>query len=345
MAHDRNHWRLGFAGFGRVNRALARMLAARRGELAERWGASFDITMLSTATRGALVEPNGLDAERAFEKGWSSGIGTPEAIRSAPIDLLFEGTTLDPARGEPALSHVRAALERGVSVVSANKGPFAFAAAELMRIARRQGAGLRFESTVADCLPIFNFFEVVVPVGRIRSFRGVLNATSNLVLQAMARELPAGDTIARVQRLGLAEADPAHDLDGWDQAVKAVIVANVLMGRDARPADVERVPVSAVDIGWVRREEAAGRTVKLVAQGDDQGALRVGPVSCPHGSFLASLHGGSLGIEFDTELAGTLTLGSVEPQVNQTAYGMLTDFLAIHAGRTLIPMPLRPEKA
>ncbi len=187
MKGHEKHWRLGFAGFGRVNRALASLLIDRREELRQRHGLTFDVTLLATATRGALIDARGLDPLAAFRAGWSSGVSTIEAIRTAPVDLVFEGTALDPVRGEPASTHARIALERGVSVVSANKGPVAFAAAELFAAAEKSGAGFRFESAVADCLPIFDCFEVVVPVGRIMRFRGVLNSTSNLVLQALLR--------------------------------------------------------------------------------------------------------------------------------------------------------------
>jgi len=338
------HWRLGFAGFGSVNKALASTLIERREELRQRYGLTFEVTLLATATRGALIEEHGLDPLDVYRAGWSSEATTIEAIRTAPIDLLFEGTPLDPVRGEPASTHARIALERGVSVVSANKGPVAFASDALFSAAAASGAGFRFESAVADCLPVFDCFEVVVPVGRITRFRGMLNSTSNTVLQAMVRGESMQSAIETAQRMGVAEADPSHDLDGWDQSVKAAIVTHLLLGQEAWPADVDRTPLSEVDIDWVRSEQQAGRTVRLLAEGAIGEPPRVGPVSLQAGSFLASLEGGSLGIMIDTELAGTLVLGIVEPRVEQTAYGMLSDLVAIHQGRKRIPSPLPPGR-
>src|SRR5262245_16720971 len=229
---DERRYRLGFAGFGHVGRALARLLLERRDELRRRHALVFDVTLLASARRGTLLEPRGIDLEKALDFGWTSGHRLLDVLERAPVDLLFEATPLEPRTGEPALSHMRAALGAGISVVSANKGPIALAARELAAIAARTGAGLRFESAVADCMPVFNLIEAAVPVGRILRFRGVLNSTSNHVLQAVARDGAAGEAIAEMQKLGLAETDPAHDLDGWDQAVKVVILANVLMGRD-----------------------------------------------------------------------------------------------------------------
>ncbi len=336
----RKRWRVGFAGFGNVNRALVRLMLERRGELLARHNLSFVVTFMSSARRGALTEAGGIDLERTLREGWQ-GAGTAlEAIPKAPIDLLFEGTTLDPVRGEPATSHVRAALERGVSVVSANKGPIAFAAADLMALARRRGAGLCFESAVADCLPVFNLVESAIPLGRIESFRGVLNSTSNEVLQAAMRGETIESAVQEMRRRGIAEADPSHDLDGWDQAVKAVIVANVLLGRDVRPADVRRTPLSAIDVDRLRAEAGAGHTIRIAAAADRTGAVRVEPVVLDPGEFLATLGGGSLGITLETELAGTLHVACIEPGVAQTAYGMLADFIAIHRGRPIAPSPL-----
>jgi homoserine dehydrogenase len=186
-------------------------------------------------------------------------------------------------------------------------------------------------------MPVFNLFEAAVPVGRLLSFRGVLNSTSNHVLQAIARGESAEAAVSDMQRRGFAETDPAHDLDGWDQAVKAVIVANVLMGRDLRPADVERTPLSAVDPDWVRAEARAGRSVRLLAEAAADGPARVHPAGLEAGDFLATLRGFSLGLTLYTELAGTINVSSVEAGVEQTAYGMLADLVAIRQGRLRVP--------
>jgi len=333
-------WRIGLVGFGNVNRTLLRLIESRRDELRARHGIDVRLTLVASRRRGARVDEAGLRAEEVLDEKWSGGAGTLQAIREAPVDLIFEGTTLDPATGEPATSHVREALARGVAVVSANKGPLAFAARDLLLLARRTGAGFRFESAVADCLPVFDLFEVAVPVGEMVAFEGVLNSTSNLVLQAVARGGGLEAAVREAQRQGIAEADPSNDLDGWDQAVKAVIVSNVIFGADLRPKDVERTPLSAVDLDWLRAEESRGRTVRLCASGGRGLPARVAPRSFAAGSFLATLGGGSLGIEFETELAGSIQVASSDPGVPHTAYGMLTDLVAIHQGRLMVPSPL-----
>ncbi|MFQ5876222.1 MAG: homoserine dehydrogenase [Acidobacteriota bacterium] len=337
-------WRIGFAGFGSVNRALARLLVARRRELERRHGISFRVTLISSARRGARVAPEGIDLEGALGEGWR-GVGSAlEAMGGAPIDILFEGTPLDPVRGEPATSHAREALRRGISVISANKGPVAFAARELIRIAHGSGAGFRFESAVADCMPVFSLVESALPIGKVTRFKGILNSTSNLVLQAVARGGSVEEAVSGARAAGVAEADPAHDLDGWDQAVKASILAAILLGREVRPAQVERTALSGLDPGWIRSETRAGRVVRLAASGGASGPIRVAALCLDPRSFLGGLKAGSLGLVLETELAGTIHVAIAGSGVEQTAYGMLADMVAIHYGRLVVPSALaEPE--
>ncbi|HKQ97187.1 MAG TPA: homoserine dehydrogenase [Candidatus Polarisedimenticolia bacterium] len=333
-------WRVGFLGFGNVNAALLGLLDARRDELRTRHGIEFIVTFAATRRLGAVADAGGLDTERLLGRDWSGASDLARALAGAPIDLLFEGTTLEPRTGEPATSSVRAALGRGVSVVTANKGPVAFAARELLRLARARGVGFRFESSVADCLPVFDLVETALPVGRVLSFHGVVNGTSNLVLQEIARGGDLDAAVRAAQAQGIAEADPSHDLDGWDQAVKAVILANVLLGRDLRPGDVERTPLSAVDRAWLGAETGAGRVVRLVASGAMTGPVRVAAESFEPGEFLATLGGEALGLLLRTEPAGEFRVALADRGVIQTAYGMLSDFVALQQGRLLPPGPL-----
>src|SRR4029077_3713649 len=160
----------------------------------------------------------------------------------------------------------------------------------------------RFGAPGADSLPVFDLFESVLPVGRLVRFEAVLNSTSNRVLHAVAQGIPLDEAVREAQRLGVAEATPSHDLDGWDHAVKGVIVANVLCGENLRPGDVERIPVSSVDLDWLRHQQEKGKCVRLGVTGGRGESIRVAPVAYSPGDFLATLGAGALGASFDTEL-------------------------------------------
>src|SRR5205807_6263136 len=150
----------------------------------------------------------------------------------------------NPRTGEPALTTIREALEAGMDVITANKGPIAYGFKELEAMARAHDRRLRFESSVADNLPLFNLMRYGLPTAKVGLIRGILNSTSNYLLSQSARGVPWKAALEEAQRLGIAERDPSNDLEGWDAALKATIVANVVMGLDLKVSDVVREPVT-----------------------------------------------------------------------------------------------------
>ncbi len=174
-------------GFGSVGRALARMICEHRERLA---GLGFDFRLIGvfTRTKGNLVDPDGLDLEKLLSdievngnfSGPSVSMTPIEACRTLDYDVLIELSTLQiEGRGEPAASHIRAALVRGKNVVTANKGPVAFAYPELAMLAVQNGGKFLFESTVMDGVPVINLVRRCMKGNRITGFSGILNSTTN----------------------------------------------------------------------------------------------------------------------------------------------------------------------
>src|SRR5690606_19129465 len=136
-------------------------------------------------------------------------------IHACPADLVMEATWLNPQTGQPATDYVRAALEAGRHVVTANKGPIAFAYRELRAWAARQYMGLFVESTVMDGAPVLGIAREGLIASTVERVRGVLNSTTNYILNAMEQGTSFEDAVAETQRMGIAEADPTKDLEGW----------------------------------------------------------------------------------------------------------------------------------
>src|SRR5712691_6501301 len=235
--------RVALVGFGHVGRALARMIL--------RTGAPFTVTALGTKSHGAVVDAEGIDLAQILA-GTDLPLRALPPMRDLPADILVEITTLDPATGEPAITHIRQALDAGMHVVTANKGPIARAYRELDRLAAARGRLLRFEATLADCLPVFTLRRAALPLAEISAIRGIVSSTNNHILSAAAAGVPFEDALADAQRLGIAEADPRNDLDGHDAAAKATILANVLMDADLVPEDVERLSIDGAAGGRAR---------------------------------------------------------------------------------------------
>ncbi|HEX8189369.1 MAG TPA: hypothetical protein VF586_13520 [Pyrinomonadaceae bacterium] len=327
-------------GFGNVGRALTRLLAEKAGALREEFGIGWRVTGVATRRMGWLAAPGGFSDEELLSAAESDGRLTqrvspaPDDVKgwlaAARCDVLFETTSLEPLAGEPAVSHVRAGLEHGAHVVTANKGTIVHAHRELSGLARARGRRFLYEATVADC-PVFSLFRGSLPAARLLSFEGVLNSTTNVILDEIAAGRTFGEGVRRAQELGIAETDPAHDVDGWDSAVKACALANVLMGAELQLREVGREGIRGLKDEDVRAAHEGGRPFRLVARGRRDGRGRVEAsvrperVS-PRGPF-ASVAGTTLAIHYGLDVLPGLTVVAHEPDLKSTAYGLLADFI------------------
>ncbi|HKP10883.1 MAG TPA: homoserine dehydrogenase, partial [Blastocatellia bacterium] len=187
--------RLAFVGFGNVARAFARIVGERGSRLSSEFDLTLRTTAIATARHGCVLSPS-IDLNEAVacvERGQSltglAGVAAaPDAftlIGDCDADVLFETSPLDPLAGEPAVSHIRRALSRALHVVTANKGPLAFAYRELTALAAEHHAQFRFEGTVMDGAPVFNLAESCLPGTEVLGFAGLLNSTTNIILSGM----------------------------------------------------------------------------------------------------------------------------------------------------------------
>jgi homoserine dehydrogenase len=336
------HLRVALLGCGNVGRALLAMVTEKSDALGEDRDLTLAFTGGLTRSAGGWIAPGGVDAATLLASGWPqksapegaqpfTGDGVAFA-REAPADVLVELTALNPLTGQPATNHIRAALESGKSAVTANKGPIAHAYRELRDLATANGQRLRFESTVMDGTPIFGMVEACLPVTWIAGLRGPLNSTSNYILSRMAQGESLEDTLLGAQKLGIAEADPSYDLEGWDASVKATVLANVLMGADLRPADVRREGLGAEAMRRAQAELAPGRTLKQMVEVTRDGdgiTARVFIVALTEDDILGRLSGMETGLQLRTDTMGELTLVEGEGGPGQTALGVLADLVAI----------------
>lgn len=252
-----------------------------------------------------------------------------EWLRAAHADVLFEASSLNRQTGQPAIDHLRAALEHGAHAISANKGPLVYAYDELRRLAREKGKRFLFESTVMDGTPIFSLFRDPLPAVELRGFRGLLNSTTNVVLTQMEAGLTLDQAVKKAQEIGVAETDPSDDLDGWDAAVKVTALVIVLMGINIKLEQIERAGVRTLNPAEVRAARESGRPYKLIcrAQRDGSGVrASVKPEQIPLTDPLANLTGTTSCLHFDLDVFG-LTITEHKPGIEATAYGLLADFV------------------
>jgi len=245
---------------------------------------------------------------------------------------VIELTTLNPSTGEPAISHIRAAFARGRHVVTANKGPIAHAYSALAEEARRAGVEFRFESTVMDGAPVFNLVRNNLPGCKIRGFTGVLNSTTNVVIEAMRSGRTLDEGVEEARRIGIAEADASFDIDGWDAAAKTAALANVLMDARVTPLEVDRRGIARLTPEKLLTLKEQQKTIRLVsrARSSPNGIkLRVRAEVLEETDILASARHTSSLLIFDTDLMGTIGTVELNPGVEQTAYGVFSDLVDI----------------
>jgi homoserine dehydrogenase len=338
--------RLAILGFGNVGRAFARLLLHKTPVLAADYDLHCSVVGLMTGRHGAAVDPAGIDLQAALdlaESGASldelSTVPPPEDgllfIHACPADALIELTPINLQDGEPAVSHVRTALEKGLHVVSANKGPLAFACRELRDLAAAQKRAFLFESTVMDGAPVFGVARAGLPAAQVLGLRGVLNSTTNYILVQMEAGTSFDEAVRTAQAMGIAETDPSADIDGWDATVKTVALANVLLGADLRPDDVDRTGIRGQTPEGLRAARAAGRRVKLICRAERRGetvVASVAPEEVPLNDPLASLSGTSSMVTLQTDTLKRLSLIEFEPEPAQTAYGLLADLINLARG-------------
>jgi homoserine dehydrogenase len=334
--------RLALVGFGHVGRRFAQLLTGRYGRVMRAHGVRPRITGIATGRHGLAIDPGGLDIGRCLrlvrsERALDSLNRGPRPatalafIAHVPADVLIEVTTLDAKRGEPAVSHVRAALGRGLHVVTANKGPVAFGLRPLRALAARKRRLFLHEGAVMDGTPVFNLVARCLPGARILGFRGTLNATTNLILSRMEDGAAAGAGLREAQRLGVAEADASHDLDGWDSAVKGCALANALLGAAVTPDRVRRRGIGAIAVRDVRRALAAGTRLRLVVRGRRAGRgvrVTVGPERIPLGDPLSG-SGPDAALVLETDVMGEIGVFERGANVDQTAYALLSDLIEV----------------
>jgi homoserine dehydrogenase len=260
------------------------------------------------------------------------GMTVAEFVRSVKADLLVELTLTDLKTGEPGLSAIRSALQRKMHVVTANKGPLVLAYSELAELAKSNDVKLLHSATVTGGLPTLNIGTRDLCVASIYRVEGVFNGTTNYILTKMAEGVSYGDALAYAQKIGMAEADPSLDVDGWDAACKLVIIANAVL---RRPTTLSEVNVQGISkITPARLESAASQkeVVKLIALAEKKKndyLFSVKPTTISRSHPLAQLTGGSMGVIYETDVNGRIFASIEEEDPYPTAAAVFRDI--VHA--------------
>lgn len=326
-------------GFGVVGQSFAELVDSEAKMLARDFGLKPKVVGI-VDSKGAALAPDGIDLRKAISSkkgtGSLSGLGDPiykigknglEAIREVDCEVVIEATPTELKKGEPGLSHVRAAMKEGRHVICTNKGPLAMAMPALMELAHHNHIMFKFSGTVGGGTPVLDFAKKCLEGSHIRSISGILNGTTNFILSKMAAEgVQMKQVLAEAQRLGYAEADPTYDVGGFDTACKLVIVSNYVLGTELSLGDVTIKGITDITDRDVEKAKSKGNTIKLI--GRMEKAPKVSPEEIPLTHPL-NVSGTFNAVSFDTHPAGEITLVGKGAGGKETASSVIRDLIEI----------------
>jgi len=341
------HYKLCFIGFGNVARSLVRLLERKRGLLESKYDITYSVTGIATGSHGFAVNPNGLDVQQALDlvetkQSIASISNSPvsnslSVIQHSSANIMFENSPVNYETGQPAIDHVRAALNADIHAITANKGTVVHAYRELTALAKSKNKKFLFESTVLGGTPVFSTFRENMPLAELISFKGIINATTNLILTRMEDGESFEDAVRYCQSIGIAETDPSGDVDGWDASIKVAALATVLMNTPLKPQDVERKGIGEITSAMVNQAKAEKKRWKLVASAERVGTqvkARVAPELVDPSSPLYGMMGSSTGLTFRTDVLPDYSVTVSEREgmkggPEETAYGLFADFVNV----------------
>lgn len=344
------HYKLCFIGFGNVARSLARLLERKRDLLKSNYGITYSVTGIATGRHGFAVNPDGIDIAKALELVENKQPIFPlssflvedslAVIQHSQATVMFENSPVNYESGQPAIDHVRAALNANMHSITANKGTVVHAYQELTALAKSKNKKFRFESTVLGGSPVFSTFREAMPLAELISFKGIINATTNLILSRMEDGESFDDAVKYCQSIGIAETDPSGDVDGWDAAIKVSALATVLMDSPLKPQEVERKGIREITAEMVKQAKVEKKRWKLVASAEREGERvkgRVSPELVDSSSPLYGMMGSSSGLTFSTDVLPNYSVIVSEREgmkggPEETAYGLFADFVSAVRG-------------
>jgi len=330
-------------GFGNAGQAFVGLLTDKKQEILERTDCEVKVTAIATGSRGSLVDKNGLDLVKACSDIKTQGkfdsadhpytnMTANEILQVAEYDVMIELTPLAILSGQPAIDHIKAAFKRGKHVITANKGPIAWAYRELKDMADKSGSLFYFETTVMDGTPIYNLVHDTLKYCKVLEISGILNSTTNYVLEELAKGNAYDDVIREGKKRGFIEADPAMDIEGWDAAAKTTALMNVLMDAGITPNEIDRTGIEKITVDDIKRAEERGNVIKLICKGImDNGRIigTVKPREISRKDLFATISGTSSVISITTDLMGKISVIEHDPEIEQTGYGIFSDLIRV----------------
>ncbi len=327
--------KIGLIGYGNVGVSFLKILKEKKEFLRK----SFELDCKVIAIfeyDGALIKEDGIDLELLLNKEdkyrelafWKKDVSfTSNLISKLGINICIEATPTNPETGEPALSHILTALNNRIDVIASNKGPFYLQYDKIKTLAKKNNCYVKYEATVASCVPALSIKNNLIG-NSITHIKAILNGTCNYILSRMTAEGISFDiALKEAQELGIAEADPTLDIDGWDAGGKLVILANELLGFSKSINEVNVRGITNITPQAIELAKSDGYVIKHLAIAEDN-KLIVAPRLIERDSAL-NISGTLNVIELKTDFAGPIVLIGRGAGGLEAASAILNDLIDI----------------
>ena len=325
--------RIAISGFGTVGQGFTEVLALRKDVLKARFGKNV-VIVAALDSKSYVIDQRGLDPAKLVKKKIQSGkVGDNvkkdgiSVLEKVDYDLLVEVSPTDIKTGGEGLKNIEYALSKGKDVITVNKGPLALKFCDLMKLAEKKNAILRFEGSVGGAMPIINLCRENLVGENIQSIRGIFNGTCNFILSRMDSGMPFEQALKEAQQLGYAETDPTYDIEGIDTACKVVILANSIFNRNVSFKDVSITGITQVSEEAVALASESNMVIRLIGEVSAE-RLEVSPRLIPKGHPL-SISGTLNMAQIISDLAGPVTISGRGAGRIETASAILSDLIAI----------------
>jgi homoserine dehydrogenase len=339
------YFNLAFVGYGTVGQGLTEILLEKKEMLSEKYDFDCDIVAISDIMKGSVYDKNGLDMKKILKLVKSGkkldkypfgikGLDSLSTITNTNADTIVEVTFTDVKTGEPALTHIKTALNSGKNVVSTNKGPVVKQAIKLLKLAESNNVYYGFEGVVLAGTPVLNLARYTLAGNKINGFKGILNGTTNYILTRMEEGMSYEASLKKAQELGYAEADPTGDVEGLDALGKVVILTNVVLNKNLSWTDVERKGITGITVDDIKKAKAEGKRWKLIGSAnikqDGTVKAKVWPEKLPLNDPLAGVGEAVNALTYYTDELGPVTIIGPGAGRRETGFALLIDLLEIN---------------
>lgn len=338
--------RIAIIGYGGVGRAFLELLINKKDELSQE-GINPQVNYV-ISSKGGVYDSQGIDIEKfvdfsktnkditTYPIGGSQDVTFNSLLINKDVDVLIEMTPTNVKTGEPGITYISKSLESGFHVVTANKGPILLAYKKLNELAAKNNVQLGIGCTSGGALPTINGGIVDMAGSTIMSIEGVLNGTTNFILNEMENNgVEYHDALKKAQELGIAETDPTLDVEGWDTATKLLILTNVLMNEEKTLDNIEVEGITSIKVANIQEAAEKGQKYKLVGKTirkEDNLKMYVRLERLNPDNPLYGVDGKNKAVRYTSDTLGDLTIIGGASGVTPAAASILRDLINIHRG-------------